>query len=60
MSAHTDEESKSDSEETANQRLGWGILEPIVTVWVIGVMMYYYYDKGYPELFVQIWRSFFG
>ena len=60
MSKQTDEDVKKDPEETMSRGLGRVILEPIVTVWVIGVMAYYYYDKGYPELLVQIWRSFFG
>ena len=60
MSKQTDVEVKNDPEETMNRGPGQAILELIVTVWVIGVMAYYYYDKGYPELLVQIWRSFFG
>ena len=62
MGKQTDKEVKIDPEETTNRGPGTGsaVLEPIVTVWAIGVMAFYYYDKGYPELLVQIWRSFFG
>ena len=60
MSKQTDEEVKIDPEEMINRGPGRLILESIVTVWAIGVMAFYYYDKGYPELLVQIWRSFFG
>ena len=60
MSKQTDEEVKNDLEKTMNRGPVRAILEPIITVWVIGVMAYYYYDKGYLELLAQIWRSFFG
>tara|TARA_B100000029_G_C16817906_1_gene682968 strand:+ start:74 stop:256 length:183 start_codon:yes stop_codon:yes gene_type:complete len=60
MGKQTDKEVKIDPEETINRGPVRAVLEPIVTVWAIGVMAFYYYDKGYPELLVQIWRSFFG
>ena len=60
MSKQTGEEVKINPEEKMKRGPGRAVLEPIVTVWAIGIMAYYYYDKGYPELLVQIWRSFFG
>ncbi len=44
----------------AGDESGPSALEAVVTAWAVGLMGYYYYAKGYPDLLGQIWRSFFG
>ena len=47
-------------EESTPDGLGWTALEVVITLWAVGLMGYYYYVKGYPDLLAQIWRLFFA